>query len=802
MNLILHQFRKDFRYLRWRWVAYLAVLAVDLAYQMEWIFPMKLEDSDSDFYLAGCVVWLMGIWVGLSVSPEDEGDSSFVSTRPLPKLQFWLARLTLWFGLIAVPMALEAVVFLALQGRPSGEWFTVVWETLWSAGAVGLWVIPGAFLFRHWERYAALVVFAALWGFYAHGITWVFYQWTKFCFVPTQPYEFPDRFLTAAWFVGGWMAMLLIWHRRKHLSLVVRMVVLGLLVQISYTLAVSGLVESWHEKPLEQDRVTKATGGLRPQVPLAGLEFEQQVTDQGRGLVCRADAWFDETPKEMLPVFGRLVPRLSQHGVPLSSWSLSSVNFADSPDSMGIEDQTADLMRVLNRQDSGWLGVDSNASIKRDSWIAIREPKDPNARFDVELDLSVWWTRDRVLGRVPLQAGSKIVCPNFECEVLEVRVGKDREGQKNPDAISLIIRESACLQMSRNSFLPVPPLFVLTNQQKSLVWRLPITNVTVIRSVRLGWMQRVSELTFRSVIGPGTGVTAESVRELSFAVIKSDYLGQTSHRVKWGDVPLAEHISSVKSWPDVSHALNRESNPRRQLAEEVKKMQTPNADATLGDIETYLAEVVRAAWIFADREELDRYSEPLWPGDDIELIQAVEFCLKVYPELEERLKIPALRGTGYFWSVLERAGVKGFVPDHRETPIEEMALRFSKSVAPTTARRLFNDVRFRQLAVSETQRQYERLPAVVGLDLDQLLVLASQAALGDSAALDWLLRAAAMKDRRRRQDLTAAVIAHQGVSAEDITPRQAADFIADCRFRRAADYRFQPETLSWKFVNP
>ena len=131
MNLILHQFRKDFRYLRWRWVAYLAVLAVDLAYQMEWIFPMKLEDSDSDFYLAGCVVWLMGIWVGLSVSPEDEGDSSFVSTRPLPKLQFWLARLTLWFGLIAVPMALEAVVFLALQGRPSGEWFTVVWETLW-----------------------------------------------------------------------------------------------------------------------------------------------------------------------------------------------------------------------------------------------------------------------------------------------------------------------------------------------------------------------------------------------------------------------------------------------------------------------------------------------------------------------------------------------------------------------------------------------------------------------------------------------------------------------------------------------
>lgn len=48
MNLTLHQFRKEFRWLWPRWVLLLTVLVLDLAVNLEWVVPMRPVEHGSE----------------------------------------------------------------------------------------------------------------------------------------------------------------------------------------------------------------------------------------------------------------------------------------------------------------------------------------------------------------------------------------------------------------------------------------------------------------------------------------------------------------------------------------------------------------------------------------------------------------------------------------------------------------------------------------------------------------------------------------------------------------------------------
>ena len=86
MSFTLHHFRKELRYLWWRWLAFLALLGFALAVNLEWLLPIRAGKPSPQWleYLP-VVVLLAGLSLLLSC-PEDKpgSDRSFMSTRPLP----------------------------------------------------------------------------------------------------------------------------------------------------------------------------------------------------------------------------------------------------------------------------------------------------------------------------------------------------------------------------------------------------------------------------------------------------------------------------------------------------------------------------------------------------------------------------------------------------------------------------------------------------------------------------------------------------------------------------------------------
>jgi hypothetical protein len=117
MNLTLHHFIKDFRYLWLRWCGLLLAICFDLALQMQWVFPISQESNIMlpSFFLS-LPMWIIACCFMLCVPPEDR-DAAFHGTRPLSRRDYWQARLMTGVLLMMLPLILENAAFLLLSGR-------------------------------------------------------------------------------------------------------------------------------------------------------------------------------------------------------------------------------------------------------------------------------------------------------------------------------------------------------------------------------------------------------------------------------------------------------------------------------------------------------------------------------------------------------------------------------------------------------------------------------------------------------------------------------------------------------------
>ena len=92
MNLVLHQLRKELRWLWPRWVVFVVALIYDFVVQMQWVFPFGEEPGLGLLSLVWSVpMWFIAWWLLMSVPSEEQG-MSFRVTRPLSRVQYWLAR--------------------------------------------------------------------------------------------------------------------------------------------------------------------------------------------------------------------------------------------------------------------------------------------------------------------------------------------------------------------------------------------------------------------------------------------------------------------------------------------------------------------------------------------------------------------------------------------------------------------------------------------------------------------------------------------------------------------------------------
>ena len=232
MNLTLHHFLKEFRYLRLRWLAFLALLAFELAVNLEWLLPMRAGVPQAAWlaYLP-VVVLLAGLSLLLSC-PEDRpgSDRSFISTRPLSQRDYWFARMMMWLLLIVLPLVLQNGFYLALSGRPFAEVLRGMGGRFAFAAGFSAWLLPVFVLWQRRELWKMLLILALTLFIASKLLDVVAVE--RLPFVPS--YDQTWAGLVAGWSLFAVWSALLAWrHLRQGWTFRLRLIMTALAAVVS-----------------------------------------------------------------------------------------------------------------------------------------------------------------------------------------------------------------------------------------------------------------------------------------------------------------------------------------------------------------------------------------------------------------------------------------------------------------------------------------------------------------------------------------------------------------------------------------
>jgi hypothetical protein len=232
MNYTLHQFKKEWLYLRPWWLAWLGLLALLLVYRMEWVSPLIAEPTQSlaptpKFWL------LVTAWICLAAGcPEDRPSlpGRFSATLPMPAASYFLAKIAVLVLMFLLPMVLENAVYLWLSDRSIG---TIGSGSLGYAAQCLMWlgpVLPLCYLFPTGPQFcvAGLISCTCL------ELSWALIHKTPYASMPRLE-----------WFTGGLGLLLLLIasvHRRVELGFATRLI----------ALTVSCALALWIQSPLHQ----------------------------------------------------------------------------------------------------------------------------------------------------------------------------------------------------------------------------------------------------------------------------------------------------------------------------------------------------------------------------------------------------------------------------------------------------------------------------------------------------------------------------------------------------------------------
>lgn len=159
MNLTLHHFRKEARYLLPRWSLWIGLLIIELMINLEWLVPMSVQ-GDMTPAFSVVVTWLTALVMMLTQVPEDAAASPacFLATRPLPPSSYWLARALVFLVMIVLPFVVQQGAYLTRSQRPMSEVLSGMnTQALSVIGAFG-WIVPLSALWKGWRWMLATVL--------------------------------------------------------------------------------------------------------------------------------------------------------------------------------------------------------------------------------------------------------------------------------------------------------------------------------------------------------------------------------------------------------------------------------------------------------------------------------------------------------------------------------------------------------------------------------------------------------------------------------------------------------------------
>ena len=545
MNLTQHHFRKEFRYLRLRWLAFLALLGFDLAVNLEWLLPVR-AGVEAPGWLGYLPVMILLVGLSLLLScPEDRpgSDRSFISTRPLPWAAYWQARMLLWLTLIVLPVVFQNGLYLLLAGRPMTDVLRGMGERACLAAGFSAWLLPALALWRRREVWKALFVIVVTLAAASKVLDVAGAAWWRF--YPSFDQTWAG--LMVGWMVFGGLSGWLAWKHlqqaysfRRRLCLTCFSALVGLMAARFWELATGG------ELVAQDEALVQALApGLKVEMDLDTVHFEGFESEFGtRSLSAKPET---ATGKPGVHVDMRLAgSRVVQNGRTSSATDSSASRIRSRFGYGSPQDQVhRGDVNLRNFFPAGTLFY-SGQMFPLWSWegrsIALAAYAKPYPAAEQPLKIATdyrmeWYQRDLAL-ELPMVTGSRAECDEARWEVLSVTPA----GGPQPGALTVTLRVETRDHWNEEN----GSAMLLHSPQRQIVWLDPVKQTQLgTRASHTGWLRRQIELTWSGIFnyadGEATGVDAAKLRLI---LLRSRFLGTSPYTWKSPEMCLADFPSA------------------------------------------------------------------------------------------------------------------------------------------------------------------------------------------------------------------------------------------------------------------
>ncbi|MEM7697966.1 MAG: hypothetical protein AAF236_06140 [Verrucomicrobiota bacterium] len=597
MKLVLHQFAKEFRYLRFRWFIWLAALLFEMAINLEWLMPIQAGvESPGWIPFLPAILLLIGASLLLSC-PEDRpgSDESFIGTRPIAQGSYWVSRVLIWLLLIVIPAVVQVGLYLGISGRPPadvlrgmGERFVVV------AGYTG-WLIPTLALWRVKELWKVAIVIGVTWFFGSAILGLLFHLLNPFSYVQHQSLSLVGIGVFAL------LSTVVVWrHLTRGYSLRFRLVcsAIACIAGLATTRFVSYQNHNTPPTAYDPALVERLAETTTFDFDLAEAKFEGKEKSYGPLLRGQEQVAIDKPGVHvaMVPrktVFEqdgetRLMDDLSDEQVARRAFTRiydREVNRGNRALASFFPPRT--FLRNRDRGMPRWtrdLQALTELVMFPEQPPRFDEPLSFKTDFDVE-----WYQRDLAI-EIPIEEGAVGECEEVRWEILKV----ERGAGPDPGILTVHLREESRThwdaQHEHATLLHLPDLGVVRLD--------PDQNVGgSVRATETGWRHRKVELSWSYILKHKDGVdTGVDLVQARLILLRSRFLGQSS--VTWAspEVTLSDLPSNFFNelqWYSNDRLHARRTAPA--FRERLETLTAPNPESSEAEARRYAYDLFRAA---------------------------------------------------------------------------------------------------------------------------------------------------------------------------------------------------------------
>lgn len=623
MSLVRHHFFKEFRYLRTRWCAFLALLLFATAVNLEWLLPFQpgvKQPAWLDFMPS--VILLMGLSLLISC-PEDRpgSDRSFISTRPLPLRDYWLARGCLWLLLIVLPVVVQSGAVLMFSGCPWRDVLQGMWERAVMAVGFSAWLLPASALWRRREVWPCMACVAICVLLFSKVVDAVGLSWQQVGLSWIQTWAG----LALGWMVFAVTTGVLAWfHLRSPWPLRRRALVSMLLGCLSLLVARLCPWGSAADSPHDQALVQKMMPDLKTELDFYTTEFQGFEKDYGRTIWAREK--LDTGHPAIHARLRHLHSQVSQEGREFRCVNPTSQRASAGYWHGGHGTEIFRMDRVL--KDLFPAGTLFIAGGQNHQWgmmqmhstkvVALAAPfPDPAKPMQVTTGYAVdWYQRDIALD-LSLHAGSRGRCDSHAWEITRVfRPTDSAPGPEGSTPGSLTVSLSTAMRDHWD--LHHASTILLYSPQRQMAWLTPVKQTYLGRRGDSGWVRQNIELQWSGIFSYADGTDAGvDVSQLRLILLRSRYLGSSPWTWKAPNFRL-------KDYPERDDNLNMDSAEALYAGREAKAFQerlatftAPAASSSEAVARRYLYDLVstlhatHAAYKPALHAEITKAFEPL-----------------------------------------------------------------------------------------------------------------------------------------------------------------------------------------------